>query len=307
MTALASVFAAMLGCQSGSDGDALGGCSDYASAYCAKLVACSPLELRLTFGDEATCVRRAALVCAPFADQPGTSWTPAKLGACARSIAAASCVEAMTRVTADCAATPGTLSNGAACSQSTQCASSYCSSGAAPPSEDGGVPCGTCEVSRVPPVIGCGDAGACVSPEMCLPDGTGGVGCRRLPEEGEPCLASGGCDFGLTCIASVCSRPKGAGASCTELTECDVSKSLLCISSTCQMPTWVEPGSPCHTPDRLCSGGKCMADGFDPNSPATCMAWAADGSPCDPIQGSPCLDPAICLAGKCQLLHADCR
>src|SRR5437879_3747673 len=48
VTALTSVFVAMPGCHS-SDPASTDGCSDYASAFCAKMAACSPLDLRLSF------------------------------------------------------------------------------------------------------------------------------------------------------------------------------------------------------------------------------------------------------------------
>jgi hypothetical protein len=307
LAALVSVFFAMPGCHSGSSDDAAsGGCSEFASTVCAKTAACSPLELRLTYGDEATCVRRTELSCAPFADLPGTSWTPAKLNSCAQAYAAAACSTPVDSIP-ECTLMPGSLATGAKCASSTQCATVYCNLAGVPlPVVDGGSSCGTCEVPSVPP-LQCGDAGACVAPELCLSDGTGGVRCRRLSQEGEGCGAQVPCGGGLACIASVCAHPKPAGASCVEPGECDLSQSLLCINSTCQMPTWVEPGSPCRAPDQLCSGGACVGGGIDATSPATCMAWAADGSPCDEVKGPPCLLPAICLAGKCQMLDLTCR
>jgi hypothetical protein len=308
LAALTSVFAAMPGCRSdASESTPTNSCSEFTSAYCAKLAACSPLELRYNYGDEATCARRNGLTCLPLAELPGTSWTPAKINACARATAASSCF-ATVGMLPECMPSAGSLPVGGKCADSSQCSTSFCNTAAAPTPEDGGLYCGTCEVPPRPPLTGCGDAGACLAPEFCLRDDTGVDRCRRLPQEGEACALSfvPACELGLTCIASVCSRPKGAGATCTEFGECDLSKSLLCIESTCQTPTWVQPGSPCGV-GQLCSGGECVSEGVDPNSPATCMAWAADGSPCDQFKGPPCLAPAFCLSGKCQIVDTVCR
>jgi hypothetical protein len=304
MTALTSALFAMAGCHSGSSDDAKGSCSDLASAYCAKLAACSPLALRLTYGDQATCANRIELTCSPWLDLPGTSWTAAKFSACTNAIAASSCPTPVGTLP-ECMTTAGSLSTGDRCADPSQCATGFCNGPGAYPPDDGGVACGTC--LAVPSRPSCGDAGACVLPELCLPDGNGGAQCVRLPQEGGACLVQGLCDFGLVCIASVCSRPKGAGASCAAPNECDISQSLVCLNATCQMPTWVQPGSACHDPDQLCSGGACIATGIDVNGPGICMAWAADGSACDPVKGPPCLAPALCLAGKCQPPGVTCQ
>jgi hypothetical protein len=300
--ALIATLALIGGCKS-NGGTPEEACSAFASTYCSILARCAPLELRSTYGDVATCTNRFGIECMSVATLPGTAWTPSKLGDCEHGLASVSCGAALSIDTIPaCRATPGSLLVGAACAEAVQCASLVCQHTvvSSPDAGSTGALCGTCAASPARPPGSCGSAGDCTPPDICMPSPVGGTQCGRPLPQGAACSAAYACEPGLTCTGSVCSPPRGPGSPCTLLNECDRAQGLVCFNSTCLAPTWVEPGTACHA-QQLCSGGRCVGQSIDPGTTGVCTAFVADGAACDPLMGPPCLSPARCRNGTCQI------
>jgi hypothetical protein len=293
-------------------------CHELLSAYCSKLASCDPVALRRQFDDLQGCVARQSLAC-PSLSLPGTAWTSGKIQQCTREInASTSCGNDVFEAAA-CQNVPGTLTQGMACEQSSQCASERCdrSSVASP---DGGLSspaCGLCsaEGDAGAPSGRCGDGPTCQSPERCVYDSNLRNSRCMLPQpEGAPCTTtSSACAAGLSCKrsafdggASVCSPRGAAGASCTYSEECDATRGVRCIAGVCNTPIFVSLGETCDTTGRLCEkGARCSSSG---SPTGICQAPAEDGSRCDSTVGPYCRDPASCRDGICHLPgEAQCR
>jgi hypothetical protein len=295
-------------------------CQQLMSAYCQRLAACDPVDLRRRYGDVATCTARQMPGCS-FIILPGTAWTSAKVQQCVAQISATTDCYEEAFVAGACASEPGTLAEGTACQQGEQCASSHCVRRFVI-SADGSSSrpaCGVCLRSdtgiSTPP---CGDGGACQSSERCVyADSEPSPRCIVPQPEGAPCLASAGCAGGLFCNrsvsdagASICVKRGAAGAICTASTDCLKEDGLRCVSGVCAEPTFVSLGQACNQEDRLCEKDtRCPSPGLPPpNDMLTCQAAAEEGSPCHEILGPYCNYPANCIDGICHIERdAQCR
>lgn len=223
---------------------------------------------------------------------------------------------------------PGTLPDGAACGDSSQCAGGLCDKsyawGTYAPA------CGTC-VSRSPVgelcvPYGCAAGGVCpgCKGEGCsvgfrcvpAPRAAEGEDCTRYPcapglrcDEmttrtctapglpGAACREHSYCRFGW-CEDGVCSDQRGEGGKCSDSLQCR--PGLACERSVCVPPTapeWegVPLGGTCDNGRDAfrCREGECRG--------STCVARARLGEPCD--GDSSCVDRPFleCLDGRCQL------
>ena len=103
-------------------------CAAYAAARCRHDDACTAGVSSLAkYGDEATCESRKAALCITDLTASGTAATALTTQSCAASIASQSCADSFNETpTPQCAALAGSLTTGAACVASSQCASTYC-------------------------------------------------------------------------------------------------------------------------------------------------------------------------------------
>jgi hypothetical protein len=277
---------------SGGNGGGSGDCNVVASTACSKLEQCSPLAIKLSYGDKQTCVTRIAMSCAAGTTAPGASVTPAQFGACARAFSQVACKDLMSGNFAPAACTiKGSLANGKACGSADQCKSGYCGASSSM--------CGTCGAI--------GAAGAtCTSSDGCesgLACNSKGV-CATPAAAGGSCTDMRDCAAGLACTSGTCAQPVAAGGTCTG-GDCDQLAGAFCNPQTkiCETIQTADAGQPCG----LINGGyvSCNAAGHcsipQGQSQGTCQAHAADGASCDDTNGPSCLSPALCLNGKCTL------
>jgi hypothetical protein len=265
-------------------------CSAMAAAHCSLIESCLPIFLRTEFGNVDSCIERLTVSCAAYAKWPGTSFTSVKMDRCAQAAREARCDNLQVTLDAACSIEPGALPEGAACYSASQCMSGSCNVAFLPDGTTSG--CGKC-------TKGCGDGSVCLPPATCIVSASG-MTCRPPLPEGAPCTPGAICAIGLTCIASVCSKPAGEGARCAGASECDVFQELACVDETCRKVTVVQAGEGCSAPGVRCGSGTYCGAATPSSSTPSCMAYAADGSPCSDM-GLRCQGPAICAGGACKL------
>lgn len=271
-------------------------CGQLSAAVCAKLNACSPYLLQYYYGDSKTCQARVTLTCAPYVNLSGSSWTVARLNACAAGYASGTCDDYFAPGGPPaCRPQAGTLADGAACANSNQCQSAHCSAAL-----NG---CGTCtKVGAVGDACSvnrpCGLGLDCTAAKCALP-----------AQKGEACgTGQGACGTGLYCSAGKCAATLQKGEACTMLTgECDANQGLYCdpLTRKCAAYTLAAAGATCGAFTTVCeAGGTCGG----PAATRKCVAAAADGAQCNAFQGPSCMDPAACTGGTCKVFDpATCK
>ena len=292
LCALALTSACSSGSSSGGNGSGTGDCNSVATTACNKLEQCSPLTVKLSYGDVQTCVTRIAMSCSAATTAPGASLTSAEFGACAKAFSQVDCKELVGGSFAPAACTiKGSLANGKACGSADQCQSGYCGVST-------GI-CGTCAAvgaagAKCTSSDGCEAGLACTSKGVCATPAAAGGSCT----DGRDCAA------GLACSSGTCAQPVAAGGTCAG-GDCDHLAAAFCNPQTkvCETVQAADDGQPCG----LVNGAfvTCSAAGHctipQGQSQGTCQAHAADGATCDNTNGPGCLAPAICLNGKCTL------
>jgi hypothetical protein len=286
-------------------------CEAYARADCARREACSNgFSIRRVYGDLATCQQRLRDACVTSLGARGTAQTPANVTACAAAYPSIACVDLLNgeNLPASCAAQAGAGVSGAVCRYASQCQSGYC----AVPT---GSSCGVCAARPAAGAscngpgapAGCGGAGLTCVGETATAPGT----CVALGARGGLCDLTRPCGAGLSCtpVALTAMRrtcePAGAtvGAACggASAAGCDAALGLACntMSRTCQPIALAAPGAACGLGG---DGGftACAASadcvGYTLMNPrGTCRAAAADGAPCDRVNGPYCRTPASCV------------
>jgi hypothetical protein len=275
-------------------------CTDYATALCTKIGACSPV-LQLVYGDVATCTSRVALTCSLTLGLPGSPSLPGPLEACSASLANVTCDDLLSGNTPAGCMVMGSETDGLACADDAQCASGRCVKPVA-----GG--CGTC---GTPP-----GAGASCATSACAPGlecGKSSKICVARAKLGDSCNADRPCLPSLACMgvngSGTCVTPIAAGGKCDpaqkDFAGCDSSHAYYCsgFTNTCQLYNFAQAGEACGLVNgaTLCAkSGVCT-----PNDAGafmgTCVAAAADGTACDANVGPNCLPPAFCYQGFCRL------
>ncbi len=306
LRAFALVFTAVAGCSSGSSGSAASAvttsqaCSDWASETCQKLQSCAPFLIQLGYGDVPTCVARRALECSPTLSLSGATLTPAGLEACIHGDQAESCADYLSNKAPSACALSGSRPVGTACASNVQCASGYCQT-------LGARACGTCESRSAA-------GGPCISDPDCEQTGLTCVNaaCIPLGALGAPCSLSQPCEPVLYCTSAgtstgACAARLAAGATCDPMADgCDATTGFYCDSTTqiCSQVQMSPAGGACGTPTTgplsLCSSNG-LCESPDGAATGTCLAAAADGAPCDPLNGPNCLPPASCVDGACTI------
>ncbi|MFO0741958.1 MAG: hypothetical protein U0270_39035 [Labilithrix sp.] len=257
---------------------------------------------------------RFLTVCSNLVNAPGATNIAGALQSCASQISANDC-----SVGNDCdVEVVGTLPDGAACLDGSQCASGGCDD------EDGR--CGHCVALAA---IGqpCGSKTRCVKDASCVysasTNGDDPVGtCRAVVRRkaGESCESSTTesirCEKGLACSPDAkCEAGGAAGAACSSTSECQ--NNLVCDGGTCGVGqavggactnsggtagsktcahglvcpddtktcseiAYVAVGQPCDYATRQCLGGYCRFDRVSSGAASgTCTAYLADGAACD--------------------------
>ena len=272
-------------------------CTSATQALCDKINSCLPLVISTQYGDTQTCVTRGKLSCIPDLGAPGTSQTPALLDACAKAVGGVSCGDINSNSPPDaCKVKPGTVANGGACATNAQCVSTACID-----TEKTG--CGTCG-ARVAIGGACGGAGQgpCDYGSTCVASV-----CKKLVTAGSPCTSSAECAFGLLCKGNACATPDAAGAACTPGAgdTCDRAQGFYCHATKKQCLA-VKQGSingacgfDAGGEYTVCIGGAyCKTNGTALNG--VCTKLVADGGACSGTD--PCQGPAQCIANVCKIV-----
>ncbi|MGD0525380.1 MAG: hypothetical protein ABSE49_09565 [Polyangiaceae bacterium] len=295
-------------------------CSTRATAYCAKLQGCSSYRMQISYGDQTTCVTRQTANCTASLAAPSTGTTTTTVEACAAAYPGWVCAEFLSdqNIPAGCAQTMGTLAAGAGCVAAGQCTTGYCSI----------VPGAACGVCATAPTAGascaqvttCGPGLDCTTDTQdCVVEGGSGASCGK----GAVCASGFSCEGadeskGVmgTCQASLTT----SGATCDPNQQttpaCDRDSLLTCNTQTktCATLAIAGGGQPCGTNDVNDQTAVCGTDGTCTGAstgvPGTCTAAAADGQPCDLVNGPGCLTLSRCIAsgdggtaGTCQALN----
>ncbi|HLK35694.1 MAG TPA: hypothetical protein VKU41_03005 [Polyangiaceae bacterium] len=273
--------------------------TDVAKALCAKYSACSAYLVAAQFGDMATCASTVKASVVNTLGAPGTGQTPGNAEACATKVAGISCDDAFGHnLPSECQPAAGTLANGTACGDSSQCKSGYCNI----------APTSTCGMCAAAPAAGascmqdadCPPGSTCNASGACVVFGRAGAQCDSAQQ---PCLPT------LTCKNGSCATPDALGAACASdpngaspYGSCDQLAGALCDQSNmCVKVTLVGAGQPCGLLNgalTLCSAnGGCVVP-QNANS-GVCQAAAAAGGSCDPANGPDCAPPGVCTNGAC--------
>ena len=272
------------------DGGGSGSCGSAAKVYCQKIDECAPLLIKIAFGDTTTCTERVTIDCEADTSAPGSNTTPVNLAACVNAVAGQTCDQIFRREQPAACSVPGSRVDGEPCGADPQCESGHCNVGASD--------CGTC--APLSAAGGdCEEGDDCQSGLVCAE----GV-CATPVAIGGACSNNEQC-AGAVCKSGTCAAPLGPGEACEPASSgCDALQGLYCDpqSQACKLIEFVGLGQTCGLVDGAlvaCAGGGSCDTG--PNNQGTCVAAAADGAACDPIDGPTCTAPARCVSGSCQL------
>lgn len=138
--------------------------------------------------------------------------------------------------------------------------------------------------------------------------------CAQPVGEGSACgnAASGyaHCKAPFACVAGRCGKLLAADADCEDSGDCQ--SGLACDRGTkkCAAIVWGGTGSVCDDSIHRCERGFCRVDGTTGDTTAgTCVAYTADGEPCDAKDNTQrCDSLSHCREGICQLENpATCK
>jgi hypothetical protein len=269
--------------------------TDAAAAVCSRLNTCFSVVLQTLYADVATCQAREKLRYSATLAAPGTSATASQLESCAMAVGSGDCAVLLGLLLDNappeaCKPQPGTIADGAMCAEDGQCKNSYCT-------KPTGQICGLC-AARAAQGAACALDKDCQYGLFCA-----GGNCVVPATPGGPCHPLQPCPAGYVCNGT-CVAPKD-GDSCTQgdPSTCDLSRGLYCgKTGTCSSAQVTPANQGCGNAGKdyavcasaaLCAGPVGGAD--------TCIAAAADDSPCSDMNGPPCTPPATCLRGTCTL------
>jgi hypothetical protein len=273
-------------------------------AFCDRIKSCYGDFFVTTFiGDAATCKARLSLELKGSAKGQGVQVKDSQAAACKTAVDGASCDTLLDDGVKECDFR-GTLADGAACANDSQCVSGACF-------VDPTTTCGKCG----PRAAAGGDctAAKCERGLAC----SGAKKCVKLGADGATCdPTSAPCELGLTCIAGKCGKALAAGVACKNgmnETPCDGFTGLFCkppkatvADGTCTPFTPATVNELCGvtlqpTVDfSFCVNSECI--GATSTTRGKCTAFLADGAACDATKQPDCEFPAKCRAGKCAVL-----
>lgn len=298
-------IAALVGCSSSSTGG--GGttpatvdaaCGNYADTICAKFESCSPLLVKVTYGDLATCKARSKIACMASLNAPSTGATLDKAAPCIAAFSNVACADLFSGAQPAACEFVGPFAEGTPCGDGGQCASGVC--GRTVTGQ-----CGTCLKKNA---VGDACTGSCNNDLACV-----GGKCAANAKAGEACGTSttAPCGGGLVCTMGKCAAPAKEGDACSSdgstAPTCDTQAGLLCdgTAKKCRLVTIAAAGAACGydttTMSYTACGGGANCQLASGSSKGTCVAPAADGAACDDSKSLHCLSPAKCIAAKCVL------
>jgi len=283
---------------------------EHALALCTKLAECAPFLLAAGYGDLAGCADRLLKVCVAQSQSDGSGMTLDHILACEAALASATCDDVFANNVPACNFR-GSYLDGAACGDSSQCASGFCN--------HAGNLCGVC-APRGGSGTACPSGGndecatglVCSSGKVCAAPARPGTACDDATA---PCLAGSFCTTAKTCALTV-----AAGAECPGA-YFDARNGTFCFGkSTPDSPQLAAQigaagkGETCGlapatgAPPTLCAPGSvaaCKASSgsiqlFGIPTDGTCVALTEDGYTCDATK-PPCSAGAQCIAGTCQI------
>jgi hypothetical protein len=279
-------------------------CSRLADAICKRTERCSLYNLRLNFGDVATCSTRYAATCRAEIAAPGTGTTVSSLNRCANYASASDCSDF---AAAACYPQPGQRLDGEACRFDSQCAGRHCAFAIA------GALCGTCarEPSLGEACTRTCDYGLTCFEGLCVP----------VPLLGMTCTAQLECAGSLRCVApGVCAPQLGLGEPCVSYAsgQCNLSQGLECNRDTDTCAPYNElagPGQPCGAATATFPRTGCLAGASCPTTTndagvRTCVARLQVGDPCGSAtpNNAGCGLGLRCESGACTVPDAtDCQ
>jgi hypothetical protein len=296
----------------------------FAAALCARFNRCSPMLVKLTWGNDAACNARFALAMTPVFRAPGSRVDVASLKACTDAIAASACSVELT--TLEACNFRGERADGAACSWDTQCKSGACSYGYRGFGFHAGretyepLPylsefwkCGKCQ-PRVGEGAAC-DKNECALDLRCGADDR----CFRPGGLGQPCVSSKvSCRTGLACIDGACAAPLPAGEVCEGgyTRQCDTIRGDVCnyggdrnnTTGTCRPAVARQVGEPCNlNAGETCALSACWPRGLGDSY--SCLPYIPDGRQCGHSEPYAylCEPPASCGERYCELPGGTCN
>ena len=274
-----------------------------ADSFCDRIAACyGDFFVKALMGDTATCKFRLELEVKASAKGPGVQIEDAEAARCKAAVDAAACNTLLADGVKECDFR-GTLADGAACANDSQCTSGGCYVDA---KTDCGK-CGTraaegadCTSSRCARSLTCSAANKCV----------------KTVAEGGACDTNIPCEPSLSCIRAKCGKGLASGAACKNAeneTPCDGFAGLFCkppsatvADGTCAPFTVATANQLCGvtlqpTVDyAFCKNSQCV--GATSTTRGTCKSFLEDGAACDATKQPDCQFPAKCRNGKCAML-----
>lgn len=259
-------------------------CDTYATTLCTREESCSKATFRLDHADHDSCVLATKFACLRESHAPSTGFTTPQVLACAAALTKRGCglwndLEDMD--IAECHP-KGKLAVGARCDWDSQCESGVSggrerkcmydamTGGDLLASFFGDRPADT----RCP-------HGMMQARGVCLKIAYPGQACHLSAAPYDPCILS-------FCEEGFCKRDKGCG---TELDATKCGRWRVCneLKDACENITIVTEGGACTDERHQCYGGARCLKGI-------CVRLNRPGELCGP---GGCLDPAVCVDGKC--------
>jgi hypothetical protein len=284
-----------------------------------------------SFGNQlSACVARTLFSC-PSVSEPGTSNTTTSIEACASAITnLSSCADFANYLAANdgrlCPTVPGTLADGAACLDDSQCKGGFCG---APASDDGGTSSSACSAcAEKPGVTNCQESSNCPGGQLCNANGTcvvaGTVGavCDGSGYGVQPCQAALFCQFAASAAdgggaatgdagapaKGLCAALLVAGKTCDPTDyQAECANGLFCNpQGTCAAIQFVAIGAACDDNGLVCTASNCVfSDSADASATGTCTAYVSDGAACQ--SDTDCEYNAGCLNGSCSTAGPVCN
>jgi hypothetical protein len=268
--------------------------SDAAAAFCARAAACAPAYVTIGYGTTTECEQRLAESLLPGITANGSNEPASQVEACATALATASCADLLDRnLPAICTPMPGSLADGTACAEDSQCTGGRCHIAA-------GTVCGTCgEPSGAG--TACSQDDDCVDGMKCGTTNT----CVAYGAMGATCDATHPCSSVYGCVGGTCAAPGAENAPCTTSDACDQLHGIFCDGTRCTSVGFAPAGAACGLVSGVltaCEGPGSFCQGETaPSYQGTCVAAAADGAACDATNGPMCTTPAVCVNAKCEV------
>lgn len=274
-----------------------------AGSFCDRIAACyGDFFVKAFIGDTATCKSRLQIEVKGSAKGAGVQITDAEAATCKAAVDTAACNTLLADGVKECDFR-GTLADGAACANDSQCTSGACY-------VDAKTNCGKCG-ARAAEAADC-TSSKCARGLTC----SAANKCVKTVAEGGACDTNTPCELSLSCISGKCGKGLANGAPCKNAanqTPCDGFTGLYCrppsatvADGTCTPFTVATANELCGVTLQpavdysFCENSQCV--GATSTTRGTCKSFLADGAACDATKQPDCQFPAKCRNGKCAML-----